>query len=479
MDHSRYEAVIGLEVHCQLDTKTKIFCSCPVDFGAPPNAHACPVCAGLPGALPVLNERAVALAVSAALALDCRINLWSRFARKNYFYPDLPKGYQITQFDHPLASGGGVEFDLEGETRRVDLIRIHMEEDAGKCLHEGSGGTSLVDLNRAGTPLIEIVGTPGLHSAAEAVAWLRSLHGTLVAIGVTRGNMEEGNFRCDANVSVRKRASSALGTRVELKNLNSFRFLGHAIDYEIRRQIEALEDGRGITQETRLWNVAQGRSEVMRDKEEAHDYRYFPEPDLKPLVLTADYVEDLRRRLPELPRARAARFRDTYGLSPADVAVLTSSSKLAEFFERAARGSGNVKAVANWIMVDLVGALNRLGTDLEACAIRPEHIASLVKLLDEEVINNKMAKQIFGEMLATGRDPAAIVQARGLRQVTDPVELSTMIDALIEAHPSEWAQLKGGKQKVMAFFVGRMMKATKGRANPAQVNALIKRKLSE
>lgn len=474
-----FEAVIGLEVHCQLATQTKIFCSCATSFGAAPNSQTCPVCLGLPGALPVLNQQAVWLAVRAALGLECAVQPVSIFSRKNYFYPDLPKGYQITQFDRPYALGGQVCFELNGTSHVAPLIRIHMEEDAGKSMH-GTGFSSqhsLVDLNRAGTPLIEIVSTPCLHTAEAAVAYVKSLHAIVTSLEVSDGNMERGNFRCDANVSVRPLGSQTLGTRVELKNLNSFRFLGRAIQYEIERQIEVIEGGGQIKQQTRLWDQERSRTVLMREKEEAHDYRYFPEPDLRPLVLSEALVRHLRETLPELPRARAQRYQQQLGLSAYDAEVLTADPALCRYFEAVMQAGVSPKLAANWVTGELLAALNREGASWETLKLSPETLADIVKRLESGELTGRMAKMVFDEVLATGATPAAVIEARGLKQVSDSGALEQAIAEVLAANPKELSAYRGGKDKLFGFFVGQVMKRTGGQANPAVLNDLLKRAL--
>ncbi|MEW5725570.1 MAG: Asp-tRNA(Asn)/Glu-tRNA(Gln) amidotransferase subunit GatB, partial [Thermodesulfobacteriota bacterium] len=414
-----YEPVIGLEVHAQLLTESKIFCACSTAFGAPPNTHTCPVCLGLPGVLPVLNRKVVECALKMALATNCRLARHSVFARKNYFYPDLPKGYQISMFEQPLAQDGWVEIETDGGVRRIGLIRIHMEEDAGKLIHDEFQPASYVDLNRTGVPLIEIVSAPDLHTPDEAAAYLKTLRDILVYLDICDGNMEEGSFRCDANVSLRPAGRTELGTRTELKNMNSFRHVARALEYEIRRQRAVLEDGGRVTQETRLWNESQGVTESMRGKEESHDYRYFPDPDLIPLTVDDGWIEELRAALPELPAAKRRRFVSQYGLPPYDAEVLTSSRALAEYFEQTVSAFDQPKAVSNWIMSELLRELKDGGGELGDCPVRPEQLADLLRLVHQGRISGKMAKTVFAEMYRTGRDPEALVRERGLEVVSD------------------------------------------------------------
>ena len=474
-----YEAVIGLEIHAQLRTATKIFCGCRTDFGAPPNSQVCPVCLGLPGALPVLNRVAVDYAIKAALALGCRVQSSSIFARKNYFYPDLPKGYQISQYERPLALGGGLDITVDGVSKHVGLTRIHMEEDAGKSLHEGfpdSDRRTYVDYNRSGVPLIEIVSEPDMRSAAEAAEFFERLREILVSIGVNDGNMEEGSLRCDANVSVRPSGQEALGTKAEVKNVNSFRYLHKAIEYEIDRQIELVAKGGRVVQETRLFDSATGRTHSMRSKEEAHDYRYFPEPDLPPLVVAADRVARLRAVLPELPDARRKRFVASYGIPDYDAGVLMQSG-LADYFEQVAATAGNAKAASNWIMGELMRKMNELGIGIDASAIAPEALAGLIRLIDAGTITGPIAKGVFEKMYASGRTAQDIVAAEGLAAIDDDAALERAVRDALAANEAAVAQYRAGKQQTFGFLVGQVMKATKGKANPAAVNALMKQLL--
>jgi len=465
-----YEAVIGLEIHAQLNTRTKMFCPCPVTFGQEPNSRVCPVCLGMPGSLPVPNRRAVEMGIRVALATHCRIAPRCCFARKNYFYPDLPKGYQISQYDEPLATDGW----LEVNGRRIGIIRMHLEEDAGKLLHGPEG--SLVDFNRTGVPLLEIVTAPDLRTPQEASDFLQELRAVLQYLEVCDGDMEKGNLRCDANVSVRPRGSTQLGTKVELKNLNSFRFLRQALQYEIDRQVEALRSGEPLAQETRLWDPARGMSLPMRTKEEAHDYRYFPDPDLVPLRLEASLVERLRASLPELPQQRRERFMTQYGLPAYDARVLTSSKALADWFERCVASYPKAKAVSNWVMSEVLRLVDPEG--VEGLRVRPEQLAALLRLVDRGTISNKIAKEVLEEMARTGQDPDRIVQQRGLSQISDPDRLRAIAEAVLRDHPQQVEQYRAGKQKLLGFFVGQVMKRTGGRAHP-QLTGQILRELLE
>ncbi len=477
---ARYEAVIGLEVHVQLATKTKIFCGCPTSFGAPPNTNVCPVCLGLPGALPVLNRKAVEMAVKAALALNCTVRPVSRLARKNYFYPDLPKGYQISQYDEPLAEHGWVEILVNGAKKRVGVTRVHIEDDAGKSLHEGfpdSDRYTYVDLNRCGTPLIEIVSEPDLRSSEEAYAYLTELKLLMQYVEVSTCDMEKGHLRCDANVSVRPRGQDKLGTKTEVKNLNSFRFLKMALDYEIARQVAVLESGGSITQETRLYNPDTGETLGMRTKEYAHDYRYFPEPDLLPLRISDEWRERIRAEMPELPPQKRARFVEQYGLREYDAQVLTLSRELSEYFERAASVSGDPRATANWVMGDLLGALRAEGKEIHESPVSAEHLGELVALISRGEISGKLAKEIFARMLASGDPPRTIMEREGLRQISDAAMIEKVIEEVLAANPKQVEAYRGGKTGVLGFLVGQVMKATRGQANPVMVNELLRKKL--
>jgi aspartyl-tRNA(Asn)/glutamyl-tRNA(Gln) amidotransferase subunit B len=472
-----FEPVIGLEIHAQLKTDTKIFCGCSTAFGAPPNTQTCPVCLGLPGVLPVLNRAVVEYALRMALATGCTVARESRFARKNYFYPDLPKGYQISMYELPIAEHGRVEVPVDGALLPVRIRRIHMEEDAGKLTHEPGRPFSRVDLNRAGVPLIEIVSEPDLHTAAAAGAYLRQLRSIVRYLRICDGNLEEGSFRCDANVSIRPLGATQLGTRTELKNLNSFRFVERAIEHEIARQKEILLDGGAVVQETRLWDAAAGRSISMRGKEEAHDYRYFPDPDLLPLVIDEDWIERVSSELPELPDARRKRFVAAHGLPDYDAGVLTAERELADYFERCLDGHPQPKTVSNWVMGPLLGLLNAQGIGIERSPVPAAELAALLALVERGAISAKTAKAVFDEMAATGKTAAAIVAAQGLSQISDAGALDRVVDELMARTPDEVAAYRGGKTKLMGFFVGEVMKATRGQANPKTVNEILKKKL--
>ncbi|WP_374290094.1 Asp-tRNA(Asn)/Glu-tRNA(Gln) amidotransferase subunit GatB [Desulfovibrio desulfuricans] len=474
-----YEAVIGLEVHVQLATASKLFCSCPTTFGQPANANVCEVCSGMPGALPVPNRQAVHYAALVGLATNCAINTRSIFARKNYFYPDLPSGYQISQFELPICEHGHLDITVDDRTRRVGITRIHMENDAGKNIHAQGENLSYVDLNRAGTPLVEIVSEPDMRSAAEAVAYLKALYSIVTYLGVCDGNMEEGSFRCDANVSLRLAGTEPFGTRTELKNLNSFRNVQRAIEYEISRQQDVLDDGDKVVQETRLYDAAKNTTASMRSKEEAHDYRYFPDPDILPVDITQEELDRWRAELPELPHVRVARIVAMAGLPEAEAEVLVQSRGLADFFEAAA-AKADPKKVANFVLGPLLRECNTRGlnaADPSAWAMKPEALAELVRLVDGGTISAKIANDIFGDIFEQGVMPEAYVKAKGLVQISDSSALEAAVDEVIAANPAEVEAYRGGKTKLISFFVGQIMRATKGKANPALVNELLAKKL--
>jgi aspartyl-tRNA(Asn)/glutamyl-tRNA(Gln) amidotransferase subunit B len=477
---TKYEPVIGLEVHVQLGTKTKIFCSCPVEVGAPPNTNVCPVCLGLPGALPVLSRQAVELAIGASLALHCRINAFSRFARKNYFYPDLPKGYQISQYDQPLAEHGHLDILTGNGKKRIGVTRVHMEDDAGKSLHDGfkdSDRYTYVDLNRSGTPLIEIVSDPDMRSPDEAFAYLTELKQVLQYIGVSDCDMEKGQLRCDANVSVRLRDAEKFGTKAEVKNLNSFRFLKMALEHEIERQVDLIESGGKVEQETRLYNAETGKTVGMRSKEHAHDYRYFPEPDLVPLQVSDHWLHEVKSKLPELPADRRERFVSEYGLREYDAHVLTLTREVGDYFEAAARASGDGPTTANWVAGDLTGLLKAANKDISSSPVKSEHMGELVALINKDELSGKLAKEILPKMFETGEGPSAIMDREGLRQISDIGALDPIIDGVIAGNPKQVEQYKSGKAAVLGYLVGQVMKASRGQANPAAVNEALKKKL--
>ena len=474
-----FESVIGLEIHAQLATRTKIFCGCRTAFGAPPNSEVCPVCLGLPGALPVLNRSAVDLAIKAALALGCDVQPGSVFARKNYFYPDLPKGYQISQYERPLALGGGLDIAVDGTTKHVRLTRIHMEEDAGKSLHEGfpdSDRRTYIDYNRSGVPLIEIVSEPDMRTAAEAAEFFSRLRAILVWLGVSDGNMEEGSLRCDANVSVRPKGQSALGTKAEVKNVNSFRYLEKALEYEIERQSGIVEGGGRVAQETRLWDSSSGRTFSMRSKEEAHDYRYFPEPDLPPLVVDQARIARVRATMPELPEARSRRFVEQYAIPAYDAGVLTQSSALAGYFEATA-ATVNPKAASNWIMGEVLRTMKERGQEIDQVPLRPEALAGLIALIERGTISNSVGKDVFAKMYESGRAADEIVAAEGLAQIGDERQLLAIVREVVGRHADAVSQYRAGKQQTFGFLVGQVMKGSKGKANPKLASDLLKREL--
>ena len=474
----QFEPVIGLEVHAQLKTKTKIFCSCSTKFGASPNKNTCPVCTGMPGVLPVLNKQAVSFAIRCALATNCTIAHESRFDRKNYFYPDLPKGYQISQYAMPIAEHGHLDIENEnGTMTTIGITRIHMEEDAGKLIHDAARSKTLVDLNRTGVPLVEIVSEPDIRSPKEAGAYLRKLHSIVQYIDVCDGNMEEGSFRCDANISLRPVGEKKFGTRTELKNLNSFRHVEKALQYEIERQAYMLEDGKKIAQETRLWDPAKNRTISMRSKEEAHDYRYFPEPDLVPLIVDDKWIAREKENLPELPEKRKARFIADYKIPSYDAEVLTSTRELADYFEAASKNIKNKKQVSHWVMGPVLGLLKAKNTDIKNSPVSPEMLAKLIALIENRTITAGAAKIIFEEMVSSDKTPETIVKEKGLEQVKDNTELENIINQVIEANPNELEAYRNGKTKLLSFFMGQIMKKTRGKADPGIVTELLKSKL--
>ncbi len=476
----KYEPVIGLEVHAQLKTNSKIFCGCSTEFGKDPNVNTCPVCLGLPGVLPVLNRKVVEYTIMMGLATHCRIAQESIFARKNYFYPDLPKGYQISQYEEPLCADGWVEIRSNGSSKRIGITRIHMEEDAGKLVHEGAfdaSKASFVDLNRACVPLIEIVSEPDLRSAKDASKYMQTLRDILVYLDICDGNMEEGSLRCDANVSVRPRGSDTFGTRAEIKNMNSFRFLQQAIEYEIDRQIDILESSGEVVQETRLFDSDKGVTSSMRGKEEAHDYRYFPEPDLMPLRIDQEWVEELSVKLPELRDARIDRYVTDMGLPEYDAEVLTSDRPVADFFEAVVNKGTKPKSASNWVMGEFIRIVKEKGMD--SARITPEQLARIISLVEEATISGSAAKKVFEDVFATGKDPDGVVKEKGLAQVSDEDAIRTEVKKILKNHPDEVAQFRGGREKVLGFFVGQVMKATKGKANPKVVNKILRELLAE
>lgn len=477
-----FEVVIGLEVHVELKTRSKIFCSCSNTFGAEPNTNVCPICSGFPGMLPVLNRQAVEYAIRAGLALNCEIAEYCKFDRKNYFYPDLPKAYQISQYDLPICLNGHVDIDVDGDKKRIGIIRAHLEEDAGKLVHQGTITTtpfSLVDLNRSGVPLLEIVSQPEMRSAGEARAYLEKLRSILLFAGISDCKMQEGSLRCDANVSVRSQGETELGTRTEIKNLNSFRALEKAIEYEARRQVEAIEDGEVVIQETRTWDEEHQVTRSMRSKEEAHDYRYFPEPDLPPLQISREWVEAVREAMPELPEEAQARLLQDYELPYYDAVLLTLTPEYLAFFDACSGQYENPKAVSNWMMSELNKYLNQANQEIQDCLITPQNLVEMLKLVDSGTISGKMAKDVFAEMFTTGKDAGAIIKEKGLQQISDEETLRKIVDEVVSAHPSVVEDYKNGKKKAAGFFVGQIMKATRGQANPALVNTLLEERLSQ
>ncbi|MFW6264787.1 MAG: Asp-tRNA(Asn)/Glu-tRNA(Gln) amidotransferase subunit GatB [Bacillota bacterium] len=478
---AKYETVIGLEVHAQLATDSKIFCNCSTEFGAEPNMHTCPVCLGLPGTLPVLNKKVVDYAIMAGLATNCSIADYSKFDRKNYFYPDLPKAYQISQFDLPICREGYIEVELEDGVKKIGITRIHMEEDAGKLIHEGSidkSSGSLVDYNRTGVPLIEIVSEPDMRTAAEARQYLTQLKKILEYIAVSDCNMDEGSLRCDANVSIRPLGQKEFGTRTELKNMNSFKAVEKAIEYEVERQKEVIENGGQVVQETRTWDDSLNKTISMRGKEQAHDYRYFPEPDLVPLEIDSEWVDSIRNQLPELPREKKERFVKEYGIPEYDAGVLTDSLALATFFEDCVISYNDAKAVSNWIMGDFLRLVKEENLDIEEVKITGALMAKMLQLMDKGVISSKIAKTIFEEMFKTGKDPETIVEEKGLKQISDEDKLEEIVEKILEENPEAVEDIRNGKDRAIGFLVGQVMKETRGKANPGMVNKLIRAKVS-
>ena len=477
-----YEAVIGLEVHAQLLTESKIFCGCTTTFGADPNANTCPVCLGMPGVLPVLNKKVVEYGIKTGIALNCEIAAYSVFARKNYFYPDLPKGYQISQYELPLAKEGYIDIEVNGEVKRIGITRAHLEEDAGKLMHEIGGtvtGYSYVDFNRTGVPLLEIVSEPDISSGEEASSYLQTIRNILLYLEVCDGNMEEGSLRCDANVSVRPKGTKALGTKAEVKNMNSFRFVRMALDYEIERQMDLLESGDAVVQETRLWDSKHGITISMRGKEEAHDYRYFPDPDLVPIEPDEAWVEAIKASLPELPQKKRERFVREYSLPSYDSGVLIASKALADYFEECVKYHAQPKAVSNWIMSELLRLLKKDDREIEECPVTPQQMGKMFQLMEQGTISGKIAKQVFEEMYETGTSPEDIVRRKGLEQVSDEAAIDTIIDQVLADNPDSVEKYQKGKTKVFGFLVGQVMKETKGKANPKIVNEILQEKLTK
>lgn len=471
-----FETVIGLEIHAQLNTKTKIFCGCSTTFGAPPNSHTCPICLGMPGVLPVLNKAVVESAIKLGLATNSTINKFNQFARKNYFYPDLPKGYQTSQFDLPIVGRGDIEIEVDGKKKVIGITRIHMEEDAGKLIHDDVEPVSHVDLNRTGTPLLEIVSEPDMRSAEEAVAYLKKLHAIVRYLGICDGNMQEGSFRCDANISLRPVGQEELGTRTELKNMNSFRHVQHALEYEERRQRDMLLEGEKIVQETLLWNPDKNCSESMRGKEDAHDYRYFPCPDLVPVEISDEWIERVRASLPELPAEKKQRFEQDYKLPEYDAVLLTTDRAVANYFEDVVKGGVQPKKASNWIMTELLRELK--GEDITSCKVTPEQLSALLLMVDKNTISGKIAKTVFLDMMESGKDAEIIVKEKNLVQVSDEGELMAIVAEIIAANPAQADDFRNGKTKIMGFFVGQLMKKTKGKANPKMANDLFVKALS-
>jgi len=472
-----YETVIGLEVHAELSTDSKIFCDCSTSFGAPPNTHTCPICLGHPGVLPVVNKQAVEFAIKAALALNCEISTETKFDRKNYFYPDLPKAYQISQYDKPIGKNGWIEIEVEGKKKKIRINRLHLEEDAGKSTHSEFGDGTLVDFNRVGVPLIEIVSEADMRSPEEARAYLEKLKAIIQYTGVSDVKMEEGSLRCDANISLRPEGQKAFGTKTELKNMNTFKGVQRALEYEVRRQTRVLKSGENVVQETLRWNEEKGITVSMRSKEEAHDYRYFPDPDLVDMIIDQDWIDRIRAELPELPDARKKRYIEQYELSDYDAEILTSSKAMADFFEATLEYTKDAKAVANWIMGDLLRHLNEEGIELEESKVNPKLLGEMVQMIEKGTISGKIGKTVFKEMLQSGKDPQTIVKGKGLVQITDEAALAKIVQTVIENNPKSVEDYRSGKQQAIGFLVGQVMKETKGKANPQIVNKLIKEKI--
>ena len=470
-----FETVIGLEIHAQLKTVTKIFCGCSTKFGAPPNSNTCPICLGMPGVLPVLNKRVVEFAIKLGLATNSTINRFSQFARKNYFYPDLPKGYQTSQFDLPIIGRGEIEIEVDGQKKTIGITRIHMEEDAGKLIHDEVEPVSHVDLNRTGTPLLEIVSEPDIRTPAEAAAYLKKIHAILRYLDICDGNMQEGSFRCDANISLRPVGQEELGTRTELKNMNSFRNVQSALEYEVRRQRDILLDGGKIVQETLLWDPDKNCSESMRGKEDAHDYRYFPCPDLVPIEISDEWIEEIRVSLPELPDQRKARFIQQYELPEYDAVLLTADREVADYFEATVKGGAQAKKSSNWIMTELMRELK--GEGISSCRVSSTQLAALLLMIEKNTISGKIAKTVFLDMMECGKDPEKIVKEKNLAQVSDVGELLTLVKEIIAANPAQAGDFRAGKTKLMGFFVGQLMQKTKGQANPKMANDLFLKEL--
>ena len=471
-----FEPVIGLEVHAQLSTESKIFSPASTEFGASPNSQVTPICVGMPGVLPVLNKKALEYAVRAAIALNCELHTTSRFARKNYFYPDLPKGYQISQYEEPFSSNGWLDIPANGGTKRIRITRIHMEEDAGKLIHDQSGSASLVDLNRAGVPLIEIVSEPDIESPEEAVEYMKKLRSIVRYIGVCDGNMEEGSLRCDANVSVRPKGSKELGTKAEIKNVNSFKFVQKALEYEIRRQIQTLESGGEIEQETRLFDSNKGVTFSMRSKEEAHDYRYFPDPDLLPVEIEQSMIDEIKSSMPELPEERRHRFIQEYKLPEYDAGVLTATKEIADYFEKTLQDGADPKTVSNWIMNDVLRELKE-EEEIDSFSVTPDMLSELIGLTDKGAVSGKQAKEIFSQMVSSGDSAREIVEKKGISQISDQSEIEAIVQDILDKHPDELARLKAGEDKLMGFLVGQVMKASQGKANPKVVNEILRKNL--